>query len=146
MMHSPRSGGYPAFDESSSQHEDPANIYLRNYETSKDRCERAYRTNKANLLGRSYYDSKRLVKANGNFLRAKATIKEKHVPLKLADVDELNRIKLAIKEQGNASLRESFNMDLYERPVYKSVEKTKWKTARGMSYEGQSGNHVNTAR
>ena len=98
MMHSPRSGGYADFEESSTQAENPANIYLRNYQTSKDRCERAYRTNQANLLGRSYYDSKRLVKPNGNFLRPKVTMKEKHVPLKLADVDELNRIKEAVKE------------------------------------------------
>ena len=29
---------------------DPKNIYLRNYETSKDRCERIYRQNQSNLL------------------------------------------------------------------------------------------------
>ena len=68
--------------------EEPPQIYLRNYETSKDRCERIYKTNQANLLAKTVYNSKRRVQANGNFLRPKVTSKEKHLPLKLAEVSD----------------------------------------------------------
>ena len=35
---------------------------------------------------------------------------------------------------------------MYANPVWKSVEKAKWKNPRGMSYEGQLCNHVLTHR
>ena len=118
---------------------------MRNFETSKDRCERIYHQNQANLLRQTFYDSKKLTR-DGNFLRPKITMKEKHMPLKLAEVGETARIRDAVQERGNVSLRESFNANLYENPVWKSVDKQKWRSARGMSYEGQLANHVNTQR
>ncbi len=68
------------------------------------------------------------------------------MPLKVADVSEAARLKDAIAESGNVSLRESFNLELYENPVWKSVDKQKWRSQRGMSYEGQLAPHVNTMR
>ena len=112
---------------------EPLNIYLRNYEPSKSRCERASRTNKSNLLSQSLYEN---VKADGNYLRTKNILKERHKPLKLAEVGETGRINEAIKEQGCLSLRDSFNMKMYSNPVWKSVDKAKWKNPRGMSYQG----------
>ena len=53
------------------------------------------KTNQASLLGSTYYES---VKSDGNYLRAKKTIKEKHVPLKLAEVGESGRVREAVKE------------------------------------------------
>ena len=62
------------------------------------------------------------------------------MPLTFAEVGESGRIKEAIDERGSVSLRESFNMKLYEQPVWKSVEKKKWRgDKRGLSYEGQFG-------
>ena len=54
------------------------------------------RTNKTNLLGQTYYEN---VKADGNYLRTKNILKEKHMPLKLAEVGELGRINEAIKDR-----------------------------------------------
>ena len=76
--------------------------------------------NRANLLGQSIYEK---VKTDGNYLRAKNILKEKHMPLKLADIGETRRINDAIKEQGRASLADSFNMGMYANPVWKSVDK-----------------------
>jgi hypothetical protein len=40
-------------------------------------------------------------------------------------------------------LPESFNLDLYLNPVWKSVERTKWLTVNGMdNYAGVTGAHV----
>ena len=112
---------------------EPPNIYLRNYEPSKSRCERASLTNRASLLGQTYYEK---VKTDGNYLRTKNILKERHMPLKLAEVGETGRINEAIKEQGCVSLRDSFNMKMYVNPVWKSVDKAQWKNPRGMSYKG----------
>ena len=115
--------------------EEPPSIYIRNYETSKDRCERMSSMNKANILSRTVYDPKRIV-VNGNNLRPKLLSKEKHMPLKLAEVNEPSRIKEGIAERQGVSLRESFNMDMYNNPIWKSVDKQKWRSQRGVSYEG----------
>ncbi len=97
------------------------------------------------MLAKDFFDAKRQIRPNGNFLRPKVILKEKHMPLKLAEVSEPSRIKDAIDERGSVSLRESFNMQLYEHPVWKSVEKKKWRgDKRGISYEGQLGKHVST--
>ena len=74
---------------------EPPNVYLRNYEPSKDRCERAFRTNQSNLLGSVKYEQP---PQNGNFLRTKNIMKEKHLPLKLAEVGESARLREAIKD------------------------------------------------
>ena len=79
---------------------------------------------------------------NGNNLRPKLLSKEKHMPLKLTDTTDLGRIKESVAERAGVSLRESFNLDIYKNPVWKSVDKKKWRSRRGMSYEGQSANHV----
>ena len=125
--------------------EEPPQIYLRNYETSKDRCERISQVNKANILAKTIYNPKKII-MNGNNLRTKLLSKEKHVPLKLAEVNDPERIKEGIAARAGVSLRESFNLELYSNPVWKSVEKQKWRTQRGMSYEGHLANHVNTMR
>ena len=64
------------------------------------------------MLTKTFHNEKRLIKSNGNFLRKKVHTQEKHLPLKLVEVDEPNRIKDAIKERGSVSLRESFDMNL----------------------------------
>ena len=64
------------------------------------------------------------------------------MPLKLVEVNDASRINDGIAERQGVSLRESFNMDLFNHPVWKSVEKSKWRSKQGMSYEGQLGNHV----
>ena len=48
------------------------------------------------MLAKTVYNSKRLIKNNGNFLRPKVRTQEKHLPLKMADVDETNRINDSI--------------------------------------------------
>jgi len=48
------------------------------------------------MLKTEYYDSKRQILNNGNFLRPKVISKEKHLPLKLAEVNEAGRIKESI--------------------------------------------------
>ena len=68
------------------------------------------------------------------------------MPLKLAEVTDQSRIKDAVAERAGVSLRESFDLNLCENPVWKSVDKTKWKNPRGMSYEGQLAPHVSTQR
>ena len=85
------------------------------------------------MLWQTYYEK---VKADGNYLRVKRIANEKHLPLRLADVSETGRIKEAIKDQGSTSLRDSFNMGMYANPVWKSVDKAQWRSARGMSYSG----------
>ena len=69
-------------------------------------------------------------------MRPKALVKEKHLPLKYVEVGEAGRLHDAIKEQAGTSLRESFDNNLYQNPVWKSVDKKKWRDQRGMSYEG----------
>lgn len=88
------------------------------------------------MLGSTFFEEK---KSDGNFLRAKNIMKEKHVPLKLAEVGETSRVREAIKEREGVSLRDSFNHNLYTNPVWKSVDKAKWRNPKGMSYEGQIG-------
>jgi len=100
---------------------------------------------KANLLAKTIYDSKKLMR-EGNFLRPKLLSHEKHVPLKFAELDEHSRIREGIEERAGASLRENFNMELYLNPVWKSVDKKMWRSKRGMSYEGQPASHVATQR
>ena len=80
--------------------------------------------------------------AQGGGLRTKVKSMEKHLPLKLNEVREQERMQDTINEMGNVSLRESFNMDLYERPIWKHVDKQKWKDPKGMSYSGQFSEHV----
>ena len=41
-----------------------------------------------------------------------------------------------IADRNNTSLRESFDFKLYNNPIWKSVEKRKWRTKKGISYEG----------
>ena len=65
------------------------------------------------------------------------------MPLKLAEVNEESRIKDAVKERQGVSLRESFNLELCQNPIWKTVDKSKWKTPRGISYEGQKGSSSN---
>lgn len=52
------------------------------------------------------------------------------------EVMEHDRVQKAVKERQGVSLREDFNMNLYQRPQFKKVEREKWKDPRGMSYEG----------
>ena len=47
---------------------------------------------------------------------------------------------------GNSSLRESFNAEMYLNPVWKGVDKKKWKHPKGMSYSGQIHEHVSKER
>ena len=54
----------------------------------------------------------------------------------MADVDDQARIKKGVEERASVSLRESFDQNLCENPVWKSVDKSKWRSQRGMSYEG----------
>ena len=96
------------------------------------------------MLAKTVYNSKRLIKTNGNFLRPKVKTQDKHLPLKMAEVDDQSRIKKGVLERGSVSLRESFDMNLCENPIWKSVDKTKWKSQKGMSYEGQFAPHVST--
>jgi hypothetical protein len=57
--------------------------------------------------------------------------------------DEQSRVKAQITKQGRDYLPESFNMDLYLDPVWKSVERNKWLTKNGMdNYAGVTGAHV----
>jgi hypothetical protein len=79
-------------------------------------------------------------------MRKKIKTFEKHLPIKLVDTDEPSRIKKAVAAEGNASLRESFNLRLFEEPKWKKIEKTKWLSPNGMSYSGQMGAHVANAR
>ena len=65
------------------------------------------------------------------------------MPLKLAEVGEESRIKDAVKERQGVSLRENFNLELCQNPIWKSVDKSKWKSTRGISYEGQKGSSSN---
>jgi hypothetical protein len=44
------------------------------------------------------------------------------------------------------SLCENFNMLMYTEPVWKPIQKSKWRTPRGMSYTGQFSAHVANAR
>ena len=68
------------------------------------------------------------------------------MPLKLTEVNEGSRAQDAVKEREGVSLRESFDLKLFENPVWKSVEKKKWRHPRGISYQGQVANHVSTQR
>ena len=78
---------------------------------------------------RSNFDPKRrVIKGDGSNLRPKVTIKEKHLPLKLAELDEHSRIQDAVQEREGVSLRESFNLALFENPVWKQIDKGRWKT------------------
>ena len=88
------------------------------------------------MLRKTYLNEKRVIKNDGNFLRPKVQTQDKHLPLKLVEVTDSSRIKDAVAERGSVSLRESFDLNLCENPVWKSVDKTKWKDPRGMSYEG----------
>ena len=79
---------------------------------------------------------------NGNFTRAKHILKEKHLPLKYTDEKDDSRIKQAIQDREGVSLRESFNMNMYKYHQFKPIEKKKWRSPLGMSYQGQFGAHV----
>lgn len=69
-------------------------------------------------------------------MRKQMRSKEKHLPLKVKDVGEASRIKEAIAERNSTSLAESFDMNLYQHPIYKSIDKKKWLDTKDMSYEG----------
>jgi hypothetical protein len=67
---------------------------------------------------------------------------EKHCPLKLKDQDDFSRIKQAVQQENQGSLGESFNLQMYQQPTWKIIEKEKWKTFKGMSYSGQPAAHT----
>jgi len=79
---------------------------------------------------------------NGNFLRNKRPLAETSKPMAYVDKHDAERIARAVKAQASVSLKESFNLELFENPVFKEVEKSKWKTPNGMSYSGQTHAHV----
>ena len=72
--------------------DEPQSVYVRNYETSKDRCDRIEKFNQAGLLEKVKYDSKRLNFGKGENLRTKVRSMEKHLPLKLSEVREHDRV------------------------------------------------------
>lgn len=47
-------------------------------------------------------------------MRKKIKSFEKHLPIKLIDTDEASRVKKAVLAEFNASLRESFDLMLYQ--------------------------------
>jgi len=42
----------------------------------------------------------------------------------------------------SATLRDGFDLEMIERPIWRKVEKTKWQSPNGFSYSGQLGAHV----
>ena len=96
---------------------------------------------------KNVYDGKRIIRGDGGFLRPKVQVKEKHLPLRMTEHNEQSRINDAVAERGSVSLRESFDLNLFENPVWKSVDKAKWRgDPRGMSHKGRTAAHVGTIR
>jgi hypothetical protein len=80
---------------------------------------------------------------NGNFLRNKRPLHETQKPMAYVDKTDEQRIERAVKAQASVSLKETFDLELFENPVFKEIEKNKWRTPNGMSYSGQTHAHVN---
>lgn len=69
-------------------------------------------------------------------MRKKAKTLDKHFPIKLVDTDEVTRVKNSVALDANASLKESFDLQMYKQPVWKKIEKSKWRSPKGMSHSG----------
>lgn len=72
------------------------NIYLRNYETSKDRANIAEAENLSNLIDRQQFNEKLRPIGIINIIKKTHKSKEKHCPLMLKDQDDFSRIKQAV--------------------------------------------------
>ena len=113
---------------------------IRNYETSKERCDRIEREVQSMQLTRIETNEK--IRPKGLQLRKQIKSMEKQCWLRFKETDEGSRVQAAIAKDGNLSLKEDFNLLLFEQPVWKQVDKEKWRTAEGMSYRGQFAAHV----
>jgi hypothetical protein len=57
--------------------------------------------------------------------------------------DEMSRVNAQIKKQGRDYLPESFDLNLYQQPVWKPISKDKWRTKNGFdNFSGATGAHV----
>jgi len=111
-------------------------IYVRNFEPSKERCDRIEQEFRENRLEQQAFNEKIRPLGHINIMRKKAKTLEKHLPIKLVDTDEVARVKKSVALEANASLKESFDLKMYQQPVWKKIEKSKWRTPNGMSYSG----------
>ena len=79
-------------------------------------------------------------------MRTKRPLEDRNPPQHFADTTDESRIKRATDKQASVSLKESFDLSLFENPVWKEVKKQKWQTPKGISYSGQTHAHVCSSR
>lgn len=123
---------------SDTEHMQQPDIYLRTYETSKERCDRVEQEHATNTLEMDRFNEKlrgplHVMKS----MRTQVKTMEKHLPIRTTqETDEGARISRAVAEINGKSLCEGFDTLLYLEPIYKPIQKHKWRTPRGMSYSG----------
>lgn len=67
--------------------------------------------------------------------------------MKYEQVNEVKRVQAAVQRQGQASLAEGFDKKMYSNPIWKKVDKSKWRTTNGMNlfqtHRTDNSYHVN---
>ena len=65
---------------------------------------------------------------NGNFLRKEKKDVQTQQKMQHKQCDDMSRVNAQIKKQGRDYLPESFDLNLYQQPVWKPISKDKWRT------------------
>lgn len=76
-------------------------------------------------------------------MRPVQKIEHKNLPAHHKTFDEFSRVQDSVTKHGRDHLPESFNMNMYKYPVWKSVQKSKWIDKKGMDiFSGAHAAHV----
>jgi hypothetical protein len=76
-------------------------------------------------------------------MRPVQKIEHKNQPAHHKTFDEFSRVQDSVAKHGKNFLPESFNMNLYKYPVWKTNQKNKWVNKKGMDiFSGVHAAHV----
>ena len=76
-------------------------------------------------------------------MRPVQKIDHKQQQIKHKKFDESSRVNQQVAKTGRDYLPESFDLFMYENPVWKTVDRKKWLNPKGMDvYSGNHGAHV----
>lgn len=76
-------------------------------------------------------------------MRPVQKIDHKQQQIKHKRFDESSRVNEQVAKTGRDYLPESFDLFMYENPVWKTVDRKKWLNKKGMDvYSGSYGAHV----
>lgn len=133
--------GHPFFHQYRESNRGELGVLNRTYLTSKDRATKAEQYYTSIQPDRPVWNEKRQVK--GNFMRPVQKIDHKNAQIKHKKFDECARVTAQVAKTGRDYLPESFDLYTFENPVWKTVDRKKWLSPKGMDvYGGSRGAHV----